>query len=110
MSSTPNYALGFEELKDLSDITPEPTPVAADSPFKMFFNTDGSLKRVVYEDKDARLAGQPFARWSEEIIRDPVSGKVTGVKTVRPSGAIVEEQFTYDSVTGKLTGSVLVRS
>ena len=110
MSSTPNYALGFEELKDLADVTPEATPVAADSPFKMYFNLDGSLKRVVYEDKDARLAGQPFSRWSEEILKDPTTGRVTGIKTVRPSGAIVEEQFQYDAITGKLTGSILVRS
>lgn len=113
--STANWGLGFEELKDPGDTTAEGQPIAAESPFTLQYNTTtGLLRKVIYADEEARSNGQPFSYWSETVIRDPLTNKVVGIKTITPAGSTVIEHFVFGMdpalpTYNKLIGSTLER-
>jgi hypothetical protein len=61
---------------------------------------------VIYADMERMMQGDPVVMWTEDILRDPVTGKVIGIQTVRPNGIMTIEHIDRD-VDGTFIGTRL---
>lgn len=107
-----NIALGWEEpLTDAEKKDPsiidDTVSVAPEGPIKIIKDENGFIQKIIHCDFDRLLKGEMVGSWTEEIIRDPDTGVIQGIKTTRSSGTIVTEQFFRDQ-NGKLTNTKLV--
>jgi len=107
-----NIAMGWEEKQTQAEID-DPSlvngtvTVAPEGPIKIIKDENGQIQSIIHGDMTRMLNGEMVAIWSEEIIRDTTTGLIQAVKTTRPSGSVVTEQF-YRDANGKLTSTKMI--
>jgi len=105
---------GFEAkltLEDLENMTEEERNsnliVTPEEPVEMMYDENGQVMSVIYGDMERLMQGDPVVIWTQDIVRDPATGQVTSILTVRPDGNMTEETFVRDPVTNKLLKTTL---
>jgi hypothetical protein len=87
---------------DVSSVT-----VGPEEPVTLFRDPlTNQVTQVIYGDMERMMNGEPVIMWTEDIVRDPVTNKVIGIRTMRPNGVMTMEHIERD-VDGTFIGTRL---